>query len=99
MQPSDEVAEMYSFITLLCKVQGYGHINVTWRRIGYPLPSTAFVNSVNFTNGVYSILKITDIVGYYDGIYCCVVNNVAGQTTSNYAKISVKGKFDAFIIT
>ena len=46
----------------------------------------------NLTNGVYSILKITDVVGYYDGTYCCIANNVAGQTTSKYAKISVKGK-------
>ena len=45
----------------------------------------------NLTNGVSSILKITDVVGYYDGTYCCVANNVAGQTTSKYAKLSVKG--------
>ena len=48
-----------------------------------------------FTNGVSSILKITKIVGVYDGMYCCVASNVDGQTASKYAKLSVNGKPDA----
>ena len=96
-QPTDEVAEIFSFITLECKVQGYGHMNVEWRKLGYPLPNTAVVSNINFTNGICSILKIKNVVGYYDGMYCCVVSNVAGQTTSKYAKVSVKGKSDSFI--
>ena len=90
-QPTDKVAEYYSFITLECKVQGYGHFNVEWRKLGSPLPRTAIVKNANFTNGICSILKITNVIGYYDGMYCCVVNNIAGQTTSKYAKLSVKG--------
>ena len=97
-QPMDELAEIYSVITLECKVQGYGHMNVEWRKLGYPLPITASVTNGNFINGVYSILKITNVVGYYNGKYCCVVNNVAGQTTSKYAKLSVTGESDTFII-
>ena len=89
---------MHSFITLECKFQGYGHINVTWRKLRAPLPSAAVVSNSNFTNGVSSILKITNAVGYYDGMYYCVANNIAGgQTTSKYAKLSVKGKPDALI--
>ena len=57
------------------------------------------MHNSNFTNGVSSILKITNVVGYYDGTYCCVASNIAGQTTSKYAKLSVKGKPDAFIPT
>ena len=91
-QPTDEVAEVYSTIILECKVQGYGNINVEWRKLGAPLPSTSFVRNKNFTNGVSSIIKIKNLVGYYSGMYCCVANNIAGQTTSNYAKLSVKGK-------
>ena len=96
-QLTDEVAELYSFIIFECKVQGYGYINVEWRKLGSPLPNTAVVNNINLTNGVSSILKITKVIGHYDGMYCCVVNNIAGQTTSKYAKLSVKGKSDAFI--
>ena len=98
-QPTDEVAEIFSFITLECKVQGYGYMKVEWRKLGYPLPNIAVVTNANLTNGVCSILKITNVVGYYDGMYCYVVSNVAGQTTSKCAKVSVKGKSDAFITT
>ena len=94
-QPTDEVAEVYSSITLECKVQGYGYINVEWKKLGAPLPNTAVVSNNTFTNEVSSILKITKIVGVYDGMYCCVASNIAGQTTTKYAKLSVNGKPDA----
>ena len=55
------------------------------------------MNNTNVTNGVSSILKISKIAGYYDGLYCCVASSIAGQTISKYAKMSVKGKFDTFI--
>ena len=94
-QPTDEVAEVYTSIKLECKVQGYGHINVEWRKLGAPLPNTATVTNTIFTNGVTSILKIKNIVGVYDGMYCCIASNIAGQTTTKYAKLSVNGKSDA----
>ena len=56
------------------------------------------MSSTNFTKGVSSILKIANVVGYYDGMYCCVANNMGGQTTSMYAKLSVKGKHDTCYI-
>ena len=90
-QPKDEVVGVYSSITLECKVQGYGHINVKWRKLGSPLPKTAIVSNNKLKNGVSSTLKITNVVGYYDGKYCCVANNIAGETTSKYANLSVKG--------
>ena len=94
-QPTDEGAEVYSSITLECMVQGYGHINVEWRKLGAPLPNTVTVRNTNFTYGVSSILKIEKIVGFYGGMYSCVASNVAGQTTTKYAKLSVNGKSDA----
>ena len=94
-QPTNEVAEVYTSITLECKVQGYGHINVEWRKLGAPLPNTAVVSNSTLTNGVSSTLKIIKIVGVYDGMYSCVASNVAGQTTTKYAKLSVNGKPDA----
>ena len=96
-QPTDEVAEVYSSITLECKVQGYGYINVKWRKLGAPLPSTASVNNAKATNGVCSVLKIAKMTGYYDGMYCCVANNLAGEITSKCARLSVKGKSDVFV--
>ena len=89
---------MYSSITLECKVQGYGHVNIEWRKLGSPLPSTAVVSNTNVTNGAYSTLKITKIVGYYGGLYYCVAINIDGQTTSKHANISVQGKFETFIV-
>ena len=53
------------------------------------------MSNTNATNGVSSILKITQITGYYDGMYSCVAVNIAGQTTSKYAKLSVEGKPNA----
>ena len=76
-------------------VLGYGHINVEWRKLGASLPNTAVVRNKKFKNGVSSILKIKKIVGFYDGMYCCVASNIAGQTTTKYAKLSVNGKPDA----
>ena len=90
-QPTDEVAEVYSSITFECEVQGYGNITVHWRKLGSSLPKTAVVGNNKSTNGVTSTLKITKVVGYYAGTYCCVANNIAGQTTSKYANLSVKG--------
>ena len=95
-QPTDEVVEVFSSVMLECKAQGYGQLNVEWRKLGSPLPSRAVVNNTNVTNGIYSILKITNVIGYYDGMYCCDVNNIAGQVNSKYAKLSVKGKSDDY---
>ena len=77
-------------------VQGYGNINVEWRKLGSPLPSTAAVSNTNVTNGAYSTLKITKIVGYYGGMYYCAAVNIAGRTISKHAKMSVQGNSDAF---
>ena len=52
----------------------------------------------NVTNGVCSTLKITKLVGYYGGIYYCVAINLAGQTTSKHARMSVQGKSDTFAV-
>ena len=98
-QPTDEVVGVYSSIALECEVQGYGHINIKWRKLGSPLPNTAVTSNTISTNGIHSVLKITNTVGYYNGTYCCVANNIAGQTTSKYVKLSVKGKPNAFVIT
>ena len=91
-QPTNEVAELYLSITFECKVQGYGYINVEWRKLGSALPNTAVVNSTVSTNGASSILEITNVVSYYGGMYCCVAINIAGQTTSVYGNLSVRGK-------
>ena len=97
-QPTDEAAEIYSSITLECKVEGYGYINVEWRKLSSPLPSTAAVRNINVENGICSTLKITKIVGYYGGMYYCVAINIAGQTASKHAKISVQGTSDTFTV-
>ena len=83
---------MYLSITFECKVQGYGHVDVEWRKLGSALPNTAIVNNTISTNGVSSTLEITNVVGYYGGMYCCVAINIAGQTTSVYGNLSVQGK-------
>ena len=96
-QPVNKVDKVYSSVTFECKVQGYGRINVEWRKVGSPLPNTATVSNNYVTNGVCSILKITKLVGYYGGMYYCVAINLAGQTTSKHAEMSVQGKSDTFI--
>ena len=91
-QPTDEVVGVYSSITFGCKVQGYGYIDVQWRKLGSALPITAVVSNTKFTNEVSSIIKIMNSVGYHGGMYYCVAVNIAGQTSSIYAKLSVQGK-------
>ena len=55
------------------------------------LPKASIVKNHNLINGVSSTLTITNIAGYYGGIYWCVANNKGGRATSNYAKLSVQG--------
>ena len=93
-QPTDEVVGLHSSITFGCKVQGYGYIDIQWRKLGSALPITAFVSNTKFTNEVSSIIKIINLVGYHSGMYYCVAVNIAGQTSSIYAKLSVQGKPD-----
>ena len=50
------------------------------------------MNNTVSTYGVSSTLEITNVVGYYSGMYCCVAINIAGKTTSVYGNLSVKGK-------
>ena len=96
--PSDGVVKLFLSVMFECKVQGYGYVNVEWRKLGSALPNTAIVNNTKFTNEVSSILKITKMAGHYDGMYRCVASNTGGQTTSKYANLSVQGKSDASVI-
>ena len=91
-QPINEVVGVYSSVTFECNVQGYGYVNVEWRKLESALPKTAIVNNTVSTNGVSSILEITNVVGYYSGMYCCGAINLAGQTISVYGNLSVQGK-------
>ena len=93
-QPTDEVVGVYSSITFECKAQGYGYIDVQWRKLGSALPITAVVSNTKFKNEVSSIIKIMNLVGYHGGMYYCVAVNIAGQTSSIYTKLSVQGKPD-----
>ena len=93
--PISRTVEAFSSVMFECKVQGYGYINIEWRKFGFDLPRTANINNINSTNEVISVLNITSTVGYYSGQYYCIATNSAGQTAvSLYANLSVQGKLD-----
>ena len=89
--PENETVRVFSSVTFECIVEGYGYINVEWRKLGTALPNTAAVSNTNFTNGVSSVLTITNIISYYSGMYFCAASNLAGGNISKYAKLSVEG--------
>jgi len=55
------------------------------------MPITAVVTETKSLNNVSSILKITEVVGYYSGQYYCVAENKAGKVISQIANLHVQG--------
>ena len=74
----------------MCTASGYGLIKIVWKRVNYSLPVTADVTEEKSLNELSSILKISEIVGYYSGQYYCIVENEAGNVTSRTVNLFVK---------
>jgi len=90
-QPANSKVTIFGQVIFQCTVQAVGETAVIWKKDQSPLPVTATVNNIRSLNEVTSVLKITGVNGFYRGLYYCIAKNKAGQTTSRYAKLSVKG--------
>ena len=75
-----------------CAARGFGVIKVTWKRVDYELPITAYVTEKKSLNVLYSTLNFNNIVGYYSGQYYCIAENEAGMVTSQAATLHVQSK-------
>jgi len=57
------------------------------------MPITALVSETKSLNDVSSVLKITEVVGYYSGQYYCIAENEAGKVISQTANLHVQGTY------
>jgi len=92
-QPDDEHVTIHKSATFYCIAHGFRLKKILWKRIKQNLPITAVVKEEKSLNTISSILKITEIVGYYSGQYYCVVENEAGKVTSQIANLHVQGSY------
>ena len=95
-QPRSTVVQIYGVATFKCIARSYGSVSIFWRRQNSELPITADVKNTKSSNGVRSILRIEKSIGYYKGYYYCVVKNVVGTISSQFAYFNMTGKY--FII-
>ena len=87
-QPRSTVVEIYDVATFECTARSYGTVSITWRRLYSGLPVTANVTTIKSLNGITSILRIRNSIGYY----YCIAENKAGILTSTLAYCNIKGK-------
>jgi len=96
-QPQNSTATICSSVTFECSVQSFGYVSVEWKKYQSVLPFTATVNNITSLNEVTSVLTITDVAGYYRGLYYCIATNNIGTTVSNYANLYVLGTYVTFV--
>ena len=84
---------MYVTATFSCNILSSDKVTVVWRKLRSQLPTTATIMLMEsgVPNQVISILKISRIIGYFDGEYYCVAFNKFGSATSKYASLKING--------
>jgi len=90
-EPNDMNVTMYKSVILKCTANGFGLLNVVWKRVEHNMPITAVTTKNKSLNSISSFLKITEAVGYYSGQYYCVVENKVGKVVSQTANLHVQG--------
>ena len=91
-QPKSTVVEANSVAIFDCTARSYGTASVTWKRMKSQLPATANVTVTKSLNEITSVLRIEKIIGYYEGYYYCVIENIVGQVSSSLAFCNVEGR-------
>ena len=90
-QPISTVTEVYDVAVFECIVRSYGSVSITWKRWNSKLPVTAHITTSRSLNEANSALRIEKSIGYYKGYYYCVIENIAGSVSSNYAYCDITG--------
>ena len=90
-QPSDMNITVYKSVSFKCTAIGFQLLNIVWKRVEDNMPITAVVTENKSLNSISSILRITEVVGYYSGQYYCIVENEVGKVTSQTANLLVQG--------
>ena len=76
-----------------CTVSGYGDIEITWKKLNSTLPKSAVVdNETESVNEIQSILRIPNVIGYYEGYYYAIISNNAGNVRSREVYLDVSSK-------
>ena len=90
-QPNDISINLYGSVSFECTAQGFGGIQILWKRAEHNMPITAVVTEQLSLNEISSVLKIDKAVGYYSGQYYCVVTSRIGNVVSHTANLYVQG--------
>ena len=91
IDPNSSLVDTCSEAVFKCTVNGFGKINVTWRKVDDEFPETADVITTDLLNQRISTLTIRKMVWYFKGIYYCVASNSAGEVNSSLAYLNVTG--------
>ena len=89
--PNDMNITVHDSALFKCTAYGFGVTNIVWRRVKYNMPITAEVTEGRSLNHISSILKITEVIGYYSGQYYCIAENECGKVVSRSTSLYVKG--------
>lgn len=90
--PNPAVVAFYSSIQFSCIARGFELKTVEWKKTdSQRLPFTATVTNTLSNNEIFSVLTVTEVIGYYSGQYFCEARNSAGTATSSQATLFVNG--------
>ena len=94
--PMEQTIPPEENVTFVCVGEGYGLIDVVWRRgkgnNERSPPKKSIVITINNNITITSTLTIPDLVNDDRGNYRCRYNNSGGETDSEIVKLTVKGK-------
>ena len=91
--PESVIVEANDVATFECSAQSYGSASITWKRLESELPITVNITVTESLNIIISSLRIEKTIGYYEGYYYCVIENIVGQVNSSFAYCNVTGNY------
>ena len=90
-QPSNININLYRSVSFECIACGFGALQISWRRVEHNMPITAEITEQISIYEISSILKISEVVGYYSGQYYCIVTSKDGSVVSQTSNLHVQG--------
>ena len=90
-QPNNININLYGSVSFECTAQGFGALQIIWRRVDHNMPTTAEITEQISLNEISSILNISKAVAYYSGQYYCNVTSKDGSVVSPTANLHVQG--------
>ena len=95
--PESVVVEANDVAIFECSAQSYETASITWKRLESELPITVNITVTESLNKITSSLRIEKTIGYYEGYYYCIIENIVGQVNSSFAYCSVTGNYCSYL--